>query len=473
MGSLTSDGPDRAATGSPTDPPVHDLVGIGFGPSNLALAIAAVEHNDQARAGAAVGLRFFERQQTFGWHRGMLLDDATMQVSFLKDLVTMRNPASSFSFLGYLHEHGRLVDFINHKTLFPLRVEFHAYLEWAAARVADLVDWGHEVTALEPVLEGERVVAVDVTARELGPEVGETGRQVSYRARNVAIGTGLRPRFPAGIEESEHVWHNHRLLHRVDQLDHARARRFVVVGAGQSAAEVAAFLHERFPEAEIVCVFSRYGYSPADDSPFANRIFDPEAVDDFFGAPQSVKEMLLGYHANTNYSVVDTDLIEELYRRSYQEKVTGRERLRVLNVSRVERVLEGSDGVRVGVRSLATGESDDIDADLVVLATGYDPLDPRELLGGLSAYCPSDGAGRLRVRRDYRVQTTADLQVGIYLQGGTEHTHGLSSSLLSTIAVRSGEILDSVLERTADLPVPGWPVGGAKAPVAALRQFLR
>lgn len=111
---------------------VHDLIGVGFGPSNLALAIAAVEHNDQANGAGRVSVRFFERQPAFGWHRGMLLDDATMQVSFLKDLVTLRNPASGFSFLAYLHECGRLVDFINHKTLFPLRVEFHAYLEWAA-----------------------------------------------------------------------------------------------------------------------------------------------------------------------------------------------------------------------------------------------------------------------------------------------------------------------------------------------------
>jgi L-ornithine N5-oxygenase len=62
-------------------------------------------------------------------------------------------------------------------------------------------------------------------------------------------------------------------------------------------------------------VFGRYGYSPADDSCFANRIFDPSAVDDYFHAPGPVKEMLLGYHANTNYSVVDPELIDGPYRR--------------------------------------------------------------------------------------------------------------------------------------------------------------
>src|SRR3954463_12248217 len=112
---------------------VHDVVGVGFGPSNLALAIAIDEHN--RGAGEPVSGLFLERQPRFGWHRGMLIDDATMQVSFLKDLVTLRNPTSDYSFLCFLREQGRLIDFLNQKTLFPLRVEFHEYFEWAAARV--------------------------------------------------------------------------------------------------------------------------------------------------------------------------------------------------------------------------------------------------------------------------------------------------------------------------------------------------
>ncbi|HET9770677.1 MAG TPA: SidA/IucD/PvdA family monooxygenase, partial [Acidimicrobiia bacterium] len=101
-----------------------DVVGVGFGPSNLGLAVALEEHNRGADpvGGRPVTGMFFERQAAFGWHSGMLLENATVQVSFLKDLVTMRNPASDFSFVSYLHERGRLADFINHKTLFPLRV---------------------------------------------------------------------------------------------------------------------------------------------------------------------------------------------------------------------------------------------------------------------------------------------------------------------------------------------------------------
>jgi L-ornithine N5-oxygenase len=119
-------------------PETYDVVGVGFGPANLALAIAVAEYNAQPDTTPVRSL-FLERQKQFGWHRGMLIDDATMQVSFLKDLVTMRNPTSDFSFLSYLHHADRLVDFINQKSLFPLRIEFHDYLEWAAARFSDEV----------------------------------------------------------------------------------------------------------------------------------------------------------------------------------------------------------------------------------------------------------------------------------------------------------------------------------------------
>ncbi|MET9832057.1 SidA/IucD/PvdA family monooxygenase, partial [Streptomyces sp. NPDC006385] len=243
------------------------------------------------------------------------------------------------------------------------------------------------------------------------------------------------------------LWHNSDLLAKVDELTGTSPSRFVVVGAGQSAAENVAYLHRRFPQAEICAVFSRYGYSPADDSSFANRIFDPQAVDEYFAAPENVKRRLMDYHGNTNYSVVDIDLIDDLYRQMYQEKVLGTERLRFLNVSRLTDVKETEDKVRATVTSLVTGEETLLDADVVVFATGYSPADPVGLLGEVADRCLRDDEGRVRVERDYRIATDPELRCGIYLQGGTEHTHGITSSLLSNTAIRVGEILDSLLER--------------------------
>jgi L-ornithine N5-monooxygenase len=425
----------------PGGSPVFDLVGVGFGPSNLAMAIAVAEHN--AAGAAPFTARFLERQAGFGWHRGMLIDDATMQVSFLKDLVTLRNPGSDFTFLRFLHERGRLVDFINQKNLFPLRVEFHEYFTWAAARVADQIDYGTEVLSVKAVREaGGDIVALDVIART-GDDL------VTHRARNLVVGTGLRPRMPAGLRRTGRIWHNCDLLSEVESRRGTSPQRFVVVGAGQSAAESVAYLHREFPGAEICAVFSRYGYSPADDSAFANRIFDPTAVDDYYTAPEHTKRRLLEYHANTNYSVVDIDLIDDLYRRQYQEKVLGRQRLRMLNVSRLAGAEERDGRVCVAVQSLLDGTTSTLVADALICATGYDTADPYGVLGPAAQLCLRDEHGRPRVTRDYRAVTVPELRCGIYLQGGTEHTHGITSPLLSNLAVRVGEMLESMVAQRA------------------------
>ncbi|MBT2415222.1 lysine N(6)-hydroxylase/L-ornithine N(5)-oxygenase family protein [Streptomyces sp. ISL-12] len=430
---------------------VYDVLGVGFGPANLALAIALHEHGVTAGPEAPFRAGFLERQPRFGWHRGMLIDDATMQVSFLKDLVTMRDPTSDFSFLCYLRERGRLVDFLNQKTLFPLRVEFHDYFEWAAARLGHLVAYGAEVVAVRPVTEDGEVRWFDVVSRDPAAPDRHTVR----RARALCVATGLEPRLPPGAVLSDLVWHNSELLPRVDELVRSGrpVRRAVVLGAGQSAAEAVDYLHRRLPEAEICSVFAKYGYTPADDSPFANRIFDPEAVDVFYGAPAEVKQSLFDYHRSTNYSVVDTELIESLSRTMYQERVQGRQRLRMLNVSRIREVETRAHDVRVTVEYLPTGERELLTSDVLVYATGYRPQSIGDSLGEIAKLCLRDDEDALRVGRDHRVETAPNVTADVYLQGGTEHTHGLTSTLLSTTAVRAGEICSALLARLrADVP---------------------
>lgn len=436
-----------------------DVVGVGFGPSNLALAVAVDEHNRHPATVAPVRAAFVERQPRFGWHRGMLIDDATMQVSFLKDLVTLRNPVSDFSFVSYLHSRGRLVDFVNHKILFPLRVEFHDYLEWAAERLDHMVAYGQEATDVRPVVEDGRVVAFDVVTRPVGAG-GNGGGATVRRARNVVVALGLAPSLPPEARLGPRTWHNLDFLSRVETLpDDPPPRRFVVVGAGQSAAEVVEFLHRRYPTAEVCSVFARYGYAPSDDTPYANRIFDPEAVDVYFGADDTVKRMLFDYHRNTNYSVVDGDLINELYRREYQEKVQGRRRLRMLNASRLVAVRPGEGEVGVEVEFLPTGERTALAADAVVYATGYRPTDVLRLLGGAAELARRRADGAPEIGRDYRLALSVEADAGIYVQGATEHTHGISSTLLSNVAVRVGEIVGSIVAWSAARP----PVAGTGA----------
>ncbi|MEV7142393.1 lysine N(6)-hydroxylase/L-ornithine N(5)-oxygenase family protein [Streptomyces tauricus] len=417
-----------------------DILGIGFGPSNLSLAIAIEELNARRREGRQLTARFVDAQRRFGWHDGMLLPGTTMQISFLKDLVSLRTPTSPFTFLNYLHEQGRVSDFINLKTFFPTRREFHGYLSWAASRIdlpvsygtkATHIDWsgGRFEVTLESVVDGSEVTRV--------------------AARHVVIGSGSRAVLPEGIAPGARVFHNHQLLNRLAELPSRPHGRFLVVGSGQSAAEVAAYLHDSYPDAEVHASFRRYGYTPSDDTSYANRIFDPEAVDEFYTAPPELKQQLLDYHWQTNYSAVDADLIKDLYQREYDESTCGVRRLIVHRVTGIERLSEGSDGVTVTIRDLGNRGSITLEVDAAIFATGFRPADTRSMLG------PSiDGSSSFEgdlpiVERDYRLRLRG-VPERIFLNGGVQHSHGLTSSLLSNVAIRAADILRAITDEQPD-----------------------
>ncbi|TPQ19319.1 lysine N(6)-hydroxylase/L-ornithine N(5)-oxygenase family protein [Streptomyces sporangiiformans] len=425
----------------------YDVVGIGFGPSNLSLAISLEEHHANVLTDP-ITAAFFERQPSFGWHRNMLLPSATMQISFLKDLVTFRNPVSRFGFVPFLHAQGRLAQFVNRKEFFPTRQEFHQYLEWAAAGMSNVVSYNSAVTAIRGPREHAHTSA-DSLRLEIRDTAGGGSRWVG--ARNVVISTGLEPRMPDGVVRDERVWHSSEFLDKFGRADHGELKSVAVVGAGQSAAEITKFFYEKLPHAQVHAILPSYGYSVADDTPFANQVFDADAVDDYYFGDEPVRDTFWRYHRNTNYGVVDDADIRHLYQIAYDEDLTGVKRLHFRNLTKVQSVVRDGRGARVLLKSPHhTAEPPLLDVDAIVFATGYDTMDPTRLLGDLDRYCLRDESGRHRVTRDYRLVTTPELTCGIYLQGGTEHTHGLTSSLLSNIAVRSGEIADSIVQRRAE-----------------------
>ncbi|MFB4421412.1 lysine N(6)-hydroxylase/L-ornithine N(5)-oxygenase family protein [Streptomyces sp. QL37] len=422
---------------------MYDVVGVGFGPSNLSLAIALKERATNG-AGRKISAAFIERQPSFGWHKNMLLPSATMQISFLKDLATFRNPTSKFSFVSYLHESGRLTQFVNNQDFFPTRQEFHQYLEWAQSHFEDSVSYGSEVVSVRRAGEAGSGAAghLELEVRDIAD-----GSSRLVHARNVVISTGLVPRMPQGMERDERVWHSSEFLEKFRSVGSDELKSVAVVGAGQSAAEITRFMHDMLPHAQVHSVIPSYGYSVADDTPFANQVFDPAAVDDYYYGTDQTREAFWRYHKNTNYSVVDTEVIQDLYRRSYDEDVRGYRRLHFHNLSRVESIQRVGNETLVSLVSLLDKETQVLNTDALVFATGYEGMDPTRLLGDLAAHCPRDDQGHYRVDRDYQLVTEPELPFGIYLQGGTEHSHGLTSSLLSNLATRSGEITESLVNR--------------------------
>ena len=211
---------------------VYDVVGFGFGPANLAL-LATIEEESQAVHGRPLKRLFIEQKESFCWHPGMLLEGAQVQLSFLKDLVTLRNPQSRFTFLSYLKDKGRLDRFANLRKFFPTRLEFNDYYSWVASQLSSDVLYGTEVSSVDPVENPETglVEVVKVVTRNRA-----SGEERAFLTRNLVVATGGIPALPRGIglRKSQRTLHTSDFVFRKDRdfADHNKDYRFVVVGSG-------------------------------------------------------------------------------------------------------------------------------------------------------------------------------------------------------------------------------------------------
>lgn len=415
-----------------TEHDTYDLIGIGFGPSNLALAIALEELSETY--GQRLKTLFVEKQPSYHWHGDTLVDQSTLQISFLKDLVSLRNPTSPYSFVNYLHQHGRLVDFINMGTFYPCRMEFDDYLRWAAQNFASEVNYGEAALRID----AEQIGAVIDKLRLLTRDC--KGSEKSYRTRSIVIASGGTPKIPplfAAIDTDPRVFHHSRYLSGIGKLRSSTDSplRIAIVGGGQSAAEAFIDLNNSFPAAGIDMIFRASALKPADNSPFVNEIFAPNYVDMLFEQPADERERFVHEYRNTNYSVVDRALIEQIYGVFYRQKVSNQRRHSILSRQRIESAGATTTGIDLTLVDIITGNRRTRCYDAVVLATGYERHTHIDLLASLKSHLHDFG-----VDRSYRLLASPTLQAPIFLQGCCEATHGLSDTLLSVLPIRASEI---------------------------------
>ena len=240
----------------------YDLVCVGFGPASLAIAVALHDKGTQAK------VLYLERQREFRWHGGMLLPNARMQISFLKDLATLRDPRSHFTFLNYLKAKNRLVAFTNLSTFLPLRVEYNDYLAWCASHFDQDVRYGQETVEITPYVgESGRAESWNILSRKV-----DTDERTTVRARHVVIAVGGRPKIPAALSDPSPdfpIIHSSAYSHVVSKMlagKHIK-QNVAVVGGGQSAAEIFNDLQNRFDDLHVSLFTGDSALRPSDDSP--------------------------------------------------------------------------------------------------------------------------------------------------------------------------------------------------------------
>lgn len=411
----------------------YDVLGVGFGPANLSIAIALEE---EIKANHLTYC-FLEQKDHFEWHGSMLLDGTRMQVSCLKDLVTQRNPTSPYSFINYLHIHGRLNSFINLGSLTPSRIEFNDYLAWVAKQFDSVVEYGQRVIDIEPIEERECIEKVRVTIRD------SSGNQTIRIAKNLIISMGGIPKIPEqflGLDDDRVVHSSDYKAWRDQFNSQSKMPKIAVIGAGQSAAEIFVDLTNRYECGEIHLINRNYALHPADDSAFVNEIFNPEFTDYIYDCNQDERKHILDNFSRTNYSVVDTEELNSIYSLLYMQQVTGKgshQHMRYHDIQKVD-----INGSKLSLCYYDRIQKQNIchKYDAVILATGYRYDLFNQMLNNFTPLKADK-----QIERYYRMPMKENCHVNIFLQGCCEASHGLSDTLLSILAVRSKKVVDSLL----------------------------
>lgn len=420
----------------------YDVVGIGFGPANIALAIAFEEYQ-------FTGSRLFlERRAGPSWQPEMLLPGSDIQNHPCRDLVTPRNPRSRYTFMNFLVENRRLFEHLNLGLEFPLRYEYAQYISWVADFFAKDVRYGTEVKSLQLDSHDKDLFLVTT-------EAGET-----IRARSVVVAPGRTPLIPTAFADSDpaRVFHLTEFNCRLEVLEKTTPpRHIVVVGGSQSAAELVLHLRDRCPDARISNVMRAYGYRLKDTSQFSEHVYFPEFVDYYYNLPGEGKKRINQHLHYTNYSAVDKDVITHLYARMYEDRLRHTERIRMCASSEIlfcGRQAGTQEQLQLEVKDVNTGAVEKIEnIDAIVLATGFRNLGVGEaeeicpsILKDLHEHLTVNQDGVLHIQRDYGLSARAGHAVPpLYLNGLCESSHGYGDAgSFSLLALRAQDIYESL-----------------------------
>ena len=393
-------------------PAPYDVIAIGAGPFNLGLAALA--------DGLDLRVAVLDSRPEFTWHRGLMFDDAMLQVSFLADLVSLVEPAHRLSFLSYLRDNDRLYQFYVREKFHPTRREYESYLRWCAAQLESL-HFGREVTSVEWDGSVFHVVA--------GGE--------AFQARHLVLGVGTEPAVPAALADlpPERLLHSADYLYRRDEL--LRAGRVTVVGSGQSGAECALDLL-RADGPAVSWLTRTASFAPLDYSKLVLEMTTPSYVDYFHSLDEPVRDRLVKEQWR-HYKGISSETLEQIHDVLYSRDVSAELQCGVA----VTAAVEGSDGVELTLRHTDSGKTFQHVCDVVVAATGYRNRVLEFLQPSVESLVQRDAAGRWVINRDHSVGGLGRM----FVSNADLHSHGVAAPDLGIGAVRNATILNAVAGR--------------------------
>lgn len=414
-----------------TSPRVYDLIGVGLGVFNLSLAALLDENGFD-------DVLFFEKQPQLNWHGGMLLDSSELQVHFLKDLVTPVEPTSRYSFLNYLSQRGLMYQFMNRKSDSISRNQFQHYFRWVAEQL-DTVRFNAAVQAVEH--DGECFL------------VSVGGEQ--YRARHLAVASGLDPFIPACAQP----FLGDRVFHVAQYAQHRAGfgeADVAVIGGGQSGAEVVMDILDHAPAASLRWFSRQLWFAQLEDNCFVNELYIPSFTRTFRKVEQGKREDFVARLSQTSDGI-NQGLIDRIYRHVFERRFfSARQDFAPQFLAGHEMVGMRPVGERfeVEMRSWADQRNWTFVTDVVVLATGFRAASWRMLEGVLGE------PGPVPIGEHFDVQWRHAERNHLFVQNGSRMCVGLADANLSIAAWRSAMIVNKLLGRERYARHPDSPMVG-------------
>ncbi|WP_291147952.1 lysine N(6)-hydroxylase/L-ornithine N(5)-oxygenase family protein [Flavobacterium sp. UBA7680] len=405
---------------------IYDFIAVGVGPFNLSLACltAPIENLD--------GL-FFDKNESFNWHPGMLLQDTTLQIPFLADLVTLADPTSPFSFLNYIKEQGKMYSFYIRENFLLLRNEYNQYCQWAIKKLPNIY-FNTEVTAIE-YDENQQLYIVTTLSTK-------TNVETIYKTKKIVLGTGTAPHIPKSCQSLKgKAIHSSAYIQNKASLQ--KQKSITVLGSGQSAAEV---FNDLLQEIDV------YGYQlnwitrssrffPMDYSKLTLEMTSPEYVDYFYNLPSDKRDHLLK-NQKLLYKGINKDLIATIFDTIYSKKVITEIDVNLRTNAACTKGIydEMNQSFELELHQVEQDKRYRHKTDALVLATGYGYKLP-QFLEGIASRIQWDVKGRFATNRNYSIDQNGS---EVFVQNAELHTHGFVTPDLGMACYRNSYIIKEI-----------------------------
>ena len=402
---------------------IIDFVAIGVGPMNLGLACLTEPITELDGV-------FLDKEEKFDWHPGMMLQDTTLQIPFMADLVTLADPTNPFSFLNYIKEQGRIYSFYIRENFLVLRNEYNQYCQWAIQKLSN-IHFQTEVYDIEYNKE-EKYYTIFSNCTK-------TNEQKVYKARKLILGTGTQPYVPKcclplkgkAIHSSTYLSHKEKLQSK---------KSITVVGSGQSAAEIFYDLLQDVDTKgyELNWITRSPRFFPLEYAKLTLEMTSPEYVDYFYNLPSHKRDELIKNQKHL-YKGINQNLIADIFDLIYTKRLLKDVKINLRTNSELQKAAydEVLGEFYLEIHQQEQDKYYRHQTEGLVLATGYVYQQP-DFINGIKDQIRWDEQGRYDVHRNYSIDHLAK---DIFVQNAELHTHGFVTPDLGMACYRNSYII--------------------------------